>query len=46
MIRENEFMVGIKRILVDIREKKELYRRTINSEKDNRRMIEFLIKLL
>jgi hypothetical protein len=32
--------------LADIRKKEELYRRTINPEKDNRRAIEFLIKLL
>jgi hypothetical protein len=46
MIREDEFMVGIKRILADIRKKEGLYRRTINPEEDNRRAIEFLIELL
>jgi hypothetical protein len=46
MIREDEFMVEIKRILADIRKKEELYRRTINSEEDNRRATEFFIELL
>jgi hypothetical protein len=36
MIREDEFMIEIKKILTDIRKKEELYRRTINSEKNNR----------
>jgi hypothetical protein len=39
-------MVKIKRILAHIRKKKELYRRTINPEKNNRRTIEFFTELL
>jgi hypothetical protein len=46
IIREDKFMIETKRILTDIRKKEGLYRRTINSEKDNRRAIEFLIELL
>jgi hypothetical protein len=46
IIREDKFIIEIKRILVDIRKKEELYRCTIYSEENNRRAIEFLIKLL
>jgi hypothetical protein len=46
MIRENKFIIGIKRILADVRKKEGLYCRTINSEEDNRRAIEFFIELL
>jgi hypothetical protein len=46
MIRENKFMIEIKKILINIRKKEGLYRRTINSEENNRRAIEFFIKLL
>jgi hypothetical protein len=46
MVRENRFIMKIKKILADIRRKKNLYRRTRNSEENNRRIIEFLIELL
>jgi hypothetical protein len=35
MIREDEFIIEIKKILADIRKKEKLYRRTTNSEKNN-----------
>jgi hypothetical protein len=46
IIREDKFIIETKQILADIRKKEELYRRTTNPEKDNRRAIEFLTELL
>jgi hypothetical protein len=46
IIRENRFIIEIKKILADIRKKEGLYRRTINLEKDNRQIIKIFTELL
>jgi hypothetical protein len=46
IIRENKFIIKIKKTLADVRKKEGLYRRITNSEKNNRRAIEFLTELL
>jgi hypothetical protein len=35
IIRDNKFIIKIKRILIDIRKKEKLYRRTISLEENN-----------